>query len=87
MRKALLITAILIMAAAYSSAWSDPAGSRYIVCWDQRMINTILARVCDGPQDVSDTMNKDYYSCPGGRGKGFNSYDDAMSWMRQNCNY
>jgi hypothetical protein len=87
MRKALTITVILIMAAAYSSAWSEPAGGRYFVCWDQRWINTILARVCDGPLDVSDDMNKDHYSCPGGRGKGFNSYDDAMSWMRQNCNY
>jgi hypothetical protein len=51
------------------------------------MINTILGKVCDGPQDVSDSVNKDQYSCPGGRGKGFKSHDDAMSWMRQNCNY
>jgi hypothetical protein len=87
MRKVLMIAMMLIMAAAYSAAWSDPAGGRYIVCWDQRMINTILGKVCDGPQDVSDSVNKDQYSCPGGRGKGFKSHDDAMSWMRQNCNY
>jgi len=42
---------------------------------------------CDGPLDVSDDMNKDHYSCPGGRGKGFSSNDDAMSWIRQNCDY
>jgi hypothetical protein len=88
MRKALTITVILIMAAVCSSAWSDPAGGRYVVCWDQRMISTIMARVCDGPSDISDDMNKDHYStCPGGRGRDFNSYDDAMNWMRQNCNY
>ncbi|MGO9572165.1 MAG: hypothetical protein ACLP5H_31990 [Desulfomonilaceae bacterium] len=86
MRRTLIITVILIILVVYASAWSDPAGERYIVCWDQRWISTILAKVCNGPMDVSDDKNKDHHSCPGGRGKGFSSYDDAMSWMRQNCN-
>ena len=37
MSKTLMITLMLVMAAAYSSAWSDTAGGRYIVCLDQRM--------------------------------------------------
>jgi hypothetical protein len=87
MIKALMITSMLVMAAAYSSAWSDTAGGRHIVCLDQRRISMMMAEVCDGPEDVSDDMNKDHYSWPGGRGKGSTSYDDAVSWIRRNCNY
>jgi hypothetical protein len=57
------------------------------VCLDQRWISTIMARVCDGPEDVSDDMNKDHYSCPGGRGNNVHSCNDTMSWIRQNCDY
>jgi hypothetical protein len=94
MKRLMIAVFVLIMSAAYSGAWIDPGSGRYTVCWTQRWmgydpnIGSIIATVCDGPWDVFNDISKDHNSiCPGGRGKDFNSYNDAIGWMRQNCTY